>query len=112
MHGGAQAGVVPIEKAPALAALVNVPAHTIEHHGALRGGVEFGTAPIATAGAMDVLPDPEDLVHGVEAVDLEFVIGIAAGDEHLDIVLFPDFRIAFGHGAPDVGLFDVEAEIE
>src|ERR1041385_7652029 len=66
----------------------------------------------APARRMDVLPDPEHLVDRVERVDFEFVIRVRARDKHLDVVLFPDLRIAHGHRAPHVGLLDPESEIE
>ena len=63
-------------------------------------------------GLEDVLPDPEDFVDGVQRVDLELVIRVLARDEDLEIVLFVDLRIALRERAPDVGLFDPEAEVQ
>ena len=68
---------------------MDVAAYAVEHHGALDGGVEFGTAEIRRR-APGVLPDPEHFVDGVERVDFELIVSVLAGDEDLDVVLFPD----------------------
>src|SRR5579884_3212672 len=111
-NGVLQAGAVPVQKAPALAAWMNVAAHAIENQRALRSRIEFGTSPPATAGLVDVLPDPEHFIDDVAGADLEFVIGVGSGDEDLEIVLLIDLRIAFGERAPDVGFLGGESEIE
>jgi hypothetical protein len=85
---------------------VDVAADAVEDHRAGGRGVELG------ARAEDVLPEPEDLVDDVPGVDLEFVIGVFAGDEDLEVVLLVDFRIALGEGGPDVGLLGPESEVE
>jgi len=84
----------------------------IQHHRALRRRIELRTAPVTATRTMNVLPDPEDLVDGIQRVDFEFVIGVAAADEDFEIVLLPDLRIATRHRAPYVGLLGPEAEVE
>src|SRR5437588_6136918 len=61
---------------------------------------------------MNVLPDPEHFVDGIQSVYFEFVIRVASRDEDLDLVLLPDLRITFRHRAPDVRLLDPEAEVQ
>src|SRR5260370_37450490 len=85
---------------------MHVSAHPVQHHSSLCGRIEFG------AWLEDVFPDPEHFVNSVQRVDLEFVVGIPARDEYLEIVLFVDFRIAFRQGAPNIRLLGSETEVE
>src|ERR1017187_7882761 len=59
-----------------------------------------------------VLPDEELLVDGPERVDLELVVAIAAVDEHLDVALLENKRVALGQSGAHERLFDPEANIE
>src|SRR5579859_3421713 len=112
MHRMTQPRKIPIEKSPTLAARMHVTADSIEHHGALRRGIEFGPAEVLRTGHQNILPDPKDFVDGIERVDLELVICVGAGDEHFEVVLFIDLRVAFRQRAPDVGLLGGESEVE
>src|SRR5579862_7409141 len=73
-HRVPQPRIIPIQEAPALAARMHVPAHPVEHHRPLRGGIELRPPKIRTTLHQRVLPDPEDLVDRIERVDLEFVV--------------------------------------
>src|SRR5258708_16401010 len=84
---------------------MHVSAHPVQHHSSLCGRIEFG------AWLEDVFPDPEHFVNSVQRVDLEFVVGIPARDENLEIVLFVDFRIAFRTGGPNIRLLGSETEV-
>jgi len=114
IDGRLQRRKVPVQEPPAFAARVNVSAHAVEHHGALRGRVELRPPIVRRLRPVSVLPDPERLVRRIQRVDLKLVVRIlaasGAADENLHVVFFPDLRIALRHGAPDIRLFHPKAE--
>src|SRR5258706_111694 len=65
---------------------MHVSADSVQHHGSLRGRIELG------AWLEDVLPNPEYFVNCAQCVDLEFIVGIPAGDENLEVVLVMEVR--------------------
>src|ERR1035438_6030929 len=112
MHGCAETGAVPIQEAPALATLVDMPAHSIQNHGPLSGGIELRHPEVLRPRKKLVLPYPEHFIDGVERVDLELVVGILAGDKDLQVIFLVDLRIPLGECAPHIGLFGPESEVE
>src|SRR5687767_9432207 len=58
------------------------------------------------------LPDEEDFVDRAEAVDLELVVGVAAGDEQLDVVVLVDRGVALGQRRFDERLLDPVPDVE
>jgi hypothetical protein len=62
-----------------------MPAHSIQHHCLLSGGIELRPPEVLRTREKLILPNPEHLTDGVERVDLELVVGILVGDEDLEV---------------------------
>ena len=72
-------------------------------HRGVGGGVELPAAEIRAAGEEDVLPNPKDFVHGIQGINFKLVVGILAGDEHFQVIVFVDLGVALGERGPYVG---------
>jgi hypothetical protein len=58
--------------------------------------IELLSPVVRSPGLVNVLPDPEGFVNDIARTDLEFVVGVHASEEDLDIILLVDFRVTFG----------------
>src|SRR5262245_46090344 len=110
-HARLQARKIPIHERPPLAARMLPDARGVlestEHIDVAR--VEIELRAVETAAAFQrVLVDEEDLVDRAERIDLELVVAIIPAEEHLDVVVEPDERIALRQGGAHLGLLDPE----
>ena len=96
---------IPVPVADARAARMLLEADTMEGPHALARAIELRPARVAARLELP-LPDEEDFVDRAVGVDLELIVGVAPGDEQLDVVVRVNRRIPFGQGRLDERLLD------
>ncbi len=106
-----QAGEVPVPVADAPAAGVVLEPDAAKGVDALLSASELGKARVARL-LVGLLPDEEDLVDRAQAVELELVVRVPAGDEELDVVVLVDQRVALGEGSLQKRLLDPVADVK
>src|SRR5262249_10825727 len=108
-NGSLFAGVCPVELTEAPATGVMSEADPIE-------GLQFRARKLGGVGKtlllVGVLPDEEDFVASVEAVNLEFVIGVTPGDEELDVVIVVDGIVVIGVFGVQQGFLNTITDVE